>query len=150
MAAGNLVPVPRIAEIEAQRDGFANERWERFYSDLAGQWTDACTSDEARWERMVWQDSVQKVVQTEIDDYDKRLQEDLRRHKIEQEQLAWTLARFSPVSAYQLAAMTIAETGTGAKARSEAAMADYRSEFNQFVADKKEETRPGSRVMSGC
>ncbi len=134
MAAGGLVDVPRVAEIEASREAFANEKWSDFYTEMtSGRW-ESCsgTFDEVM-------DSVQNEIDREIEEYTARLHEEFRQTKIGQENLAWSLARFSPASAYQLAVMALAETDTRSKVRYEDAMATYREQFNQYVSAKSEE-----------
>ena len=75
-----------------------------------------------------------------IDANGRILREDLRNRKGERERLAFTLARFSPVSAYQLAAMSLAGTDIGLKPRYEDALEAYRTSFNQYKAQKQKES----------
>jgi ABC-type transport system involved in multi-copper enzyme maturation permease subunit len=134
MAAGGLVDVPRVAEIEASREAFANEKWSDFYAEMTtGKW-DACS---ATFDNVM--DSVKNEIEGEIEDYSGRLTEEFRQSKIGQEELAWSLARISPASAYQLAVMALAETDTRSKVRNEDAMSSYREQFNQYTAAKMEE-----------
>ena len=136
MAAGGLVDVPRVAEVEARRDAFANEKWARFYSDLSSGKFDNPDNNGSGLDI----DSVTAAIERETDEYDSRLREDFRQRQINQQQVAWALSRLSPASAYQLAAMTLAETDTDSKARYEDAMATYREQFTEYVAAKLEET----------
>lgn len=132
MAAGGAIRVPQAAELEAQRDAFANERWTRFFNDLsAGVLGSTCsvTADKTF-------DSVQTATEKEIEEYDARLREDFRQRRIAQENAAWALSRVSPVSAFQLASMALAGTGTESKARNEDAMIDYRRQFLQYRDEK--------------
>jgi hypothetical protein len=134
MAAGGLVDVPRVAEIEASREAFANEKYSDFYAEMtSGRWN-ACA---ATFDQVM--DSVENEIELEIEDYAARLYEEFRQAKIGQEQLAWSLARLSPASAYQLAVMALAETDSEAKVRHEDAMAAYRDEFNRYTEAKMEE-----------
>jgi hypothetical protein len=68
------------------------------------------------------------------------LQEDLRNRKALQENLAFTLARISPASAYQLASMAIAGTDIALKSRYEDALRAYRTIFNAFTEKKQKES----------
>lgn len=44
MAAGGLVDVPRLADIESQRDAFAAERWAAMYEEMTALDWDACAT----------------------------------------------------------------------------------------------------------
>jgi len=134
MAAGGLVDVPRDAQIEAQRDAYANEQWAQFIKDMIANDTSCSIT------RSKVNDSLRSVMQEDINRYEAGLREENRVKKINQENLAWGLARLSPASAYQLAAMSLAGTGTQAKATYEEAMEDYRTQFSQYVAAKQEES----------
>jgi ABC-type transport system involved in multi-copper enzyme maturation permease subunit len=144
MAAGGLVDIPRQADIEARKNAFGNEKWTQFITDMTSGKVPSCSK-----ESQEFQDSATKAMEQEIEEYDTRLREDFRQRKIGQENLAWTLARLSPASAYQLAAMTLAATDTDAKARYEDAMSEYRNQFNQHAAAKQAETgeEPGIKIM---
>jgi hypothetical protein len=85
-------------------------------------------------------DAARKRVEKEIDEQGVRLQEDLRNRKTRQENLAFTLARISPASAYQLASMAIAGTDIALKSRYEDALRAYRTVFNAFTEKKQKES----------
>jgi ABC-type transport system involved in multi-copper enzyme maturation permease subunit len=143
MAAGGLVDAPRIADIESQRDAFAAERWATMYEEMSSlDWDALATTAEARL------DSIETAVHLEVDQYETRLREDFRQKKISQQQVAWGLSRLSPASAYQLAAMTLAETDTDSKRRNEDAMASFRNQFNEYADAKQAEAgvSPGIRI----
>lgn len=159
MIAGQIVPVPRVAEIEGQRDAFAKDLWATFSQESMERW-DAYNSssddgdsvsfemdDEKLWQHMQEEDSARKVVEKQIEDYETRLQEELRQRKAEQERLAFSLSRFSPTSAYQLAAMTLSGTDIDLKSRNLDVMQNYRNQFTNYVEDKIEETNDLSGVM---
>ncbi len=159
MIAGQLSPVPRVAEIEGQRDAFAKDLWAVFYDESSKRWGafndpdgDGCgddyeDNDEALWARMQEEDSARKIVDRKIEAYETRLQEDLRQRKSVQERLAFTLSRFSPASAFQLAAMTLAGTDIDLKARNLDVMQNYRTQFNSYVDNKLKETNDMSGVF---
>ena len=135
MAAGGSVHVPSVAEIEAERDAFSNEKWAKFYNDLtSGMMTDSLTH------QIPDLDSMQEAMEAEVDAYDVRLHEDLRRQKIGQERAAWSLSRLSPAAAYQLAAMRLAATDTDSKSRYEDGMSEYRQQFFDYVDIKNAES----------
>jgi hypothetical protein len=153
LVAGRMRPVPTVAEVEAQRDAYAKDRWEQHMAQMEARWqerqkpTEGMTQAQreayrddhmASW--MDEDDARRKQMQKEIDAFSVRLNEVLRNTKEQQEALAFSLARFSPASCYQLATMALAGTGTDLKARSENAMIDFRERFNRYVEKKQQET----------
>ena len=155
MAAGNMVRVPRLAEIEGQLSGFSKGRWEEFYQGMEERWEESHNNssangdfdDEVLWARMETEDSLKREIEKEIDRYGLRLREDLRQRKAAQEKLAFVLSRFSPASAYQLGAMALAGTDIWIKNWYEDAINEYRNQFNQFVERKQIETGDNGQVM---
>jgi ABC-type transport system involved in multi-copper enzyme maturation permease subunit len=146
MAAGQMVHVPRVAEIEGQRDGYAKDLWAQHYKEMEDRFmadreeSGSCSEDEeAMWARMKREDSLRRIVEQKIEVYEVKLMEHLRRRKTVQERLAFTLARISPVSAFQLAAMSLAGTDVALKSRYEDAMSAYRKQFTDYVEKKSAE-----------
>jgi hypothetical protein len=76
----------------------------------------------------------------EIDKYYISLNEEWRNRKGQQETLGFSLSRFSPASAFQLAAMELAATGIRLKADYEDQLQIFKDMFNKFRAKKEEET----------
>ena len=97
--------------------------------------------DENRPKWLQEDDDSRQLLQEEIAENERKVNEDLRNRKLEQERLAFVLSRFSPSSTYQLAAMNLAGTNTTLKARYEESMRIYRTAFSQFVEDKRVEER---------
>lgn len=159
MAAGQIVQVPQRAEIEAQRDGFAQDRWAQFYNEMEERLRDVFDpeaeetdddevfDEEAMWARMKAEDASRKVVQAEIEEFEARLLEDWRHRKESQQRLGLTLSRFSPASVYQLAAMSLAGTDLSMKPRYESALKQYRKEFNTFIDEKQSQSGQVGGVM---
>lgn len=156
MAAGYLVEVPREAEVDARRDAYAKDQWATFYDAAEERWTNTNMSaeemseeeyDQLMWERMKEEDSARMLVEREINEYDRRLREDLRQRKLSQERLGLALSRLSPASAYQLAAMSIAGTDMSLKTRYEDAMAVHQEQFAQFAEKKKLESGSTGGIM---
>ena len=83
----------------------------------------------------------------EIAKYDALLNEDWRNRKAEREKLGFSLSRFSPASAYQLAAMELAGTGISLKTSYEDQLRAYRDIFNKFRSKKMEESGGGAFIM---
>ena len=154
MTAGQIAPVTSVAEIESQKDRYRTDRWRSFGETRRDLWEErnatmsGMTQDERNdymaANRQTWQEeetAARDATLEEINEFSRKLDEDLRNQKEEQERLAFTLSRFSPASAYKLTAMNLAETSTSLKSRYEDAMKDYRTTFTQFVDAKREEDR---------
>ena len=160
MAAGQIVAVPSVAEIEAQQDGFERERWQKLTEGLQERWRQRSAAtegmapvereayhEEHEWEWMQEEDKYRKAVQKEIEQYGLKLREELRNRKINQERLAFSLSRLSPAAAYQLAAMNLAGTDIAVKTRYEDAMQQYRTNFNAAVEKKREADGSSSGIQ---
>lgn len=158
MLAGQVVPVPSIAEIESQMDRFSKDRRRTYYEGMGTRWQERMepvadkTDDEKRQYRQDNQEDwdaeeqeLQDAMESDIAEFNRKLQEDLRNQKANQEQLAFVLSRFSPSSSYQLTAMNLGGTNTSLKQRYENAMAIYRDDYNAFVQVKREEERERRR-----
>lgn len=158
MAAGQIVQVPSIAEVESQKDRYRTDRWATFWEERQERWRDnmaemAGIDEEEREEYRAnheeeWaqaDDDARQLAQEDMAEFERKTNEDLNNRKGEQERLAFTLSRFSPSSAYQLATMNLAGTNTTLKARYEESMKAYRTSFSQFVDDKREEERKRNR-----
>jgi len=152
LAAGQLVPVPRVAEIEGQRDAYANDQWNQYNIAMEERWRErggpSCGGGGAQDDDQVWswiqqEDSARKEVEKGIESYDTRLREDLRRRKAARIRLANTLAGFSPASAYQLAVMAIAGSDIFLESRYEDSMNAYRTRFTNYVDDQAAKAGPG-------
>jgi flagellar biosynthesis GTPase FlhF len=154
MAAGQFIEVPSIAEIESQKDRFRTDRWAAYSEERSAEWQERMRpvegmNEEDRAEYMeerreAWMqedDGNRQVVQEEIAEFERKVNEDLRNRKAEQERLAFILSRFSPSSSYQLATMNLAGTNTTLKTRYEESMKAYRTAFSQFVEAKRIEER---------
>jgi len=149
MAAGQLMEVPSVAEIQSRKDGFAREQQRRNSEEMMQRSRDFSKKMEGMKEadrnelmkkylddlRKEGDESRKKMNQ-EIADYSRKLNEERRNRQARQEKLAFTLSRFSPASAFSLAAMNLAETDIALKSRAEDAMTDYRSEVVDLAAEK--------------
>jgi len=157
MAAGKMVQVPSIAEIEGQIDGYSKQRWDRYMDELQNIWQtrnkemEGMTKeqreayrDEHMWNWMQETDEARKSIETDINDLSVQLRDNLRARKSVQERLAFTFSRFSPASAYQLAAMNLASTDIQLKTRYEEAMERYRTTLSEYADKKLEEEGAGS------
>ncbi|MEM7354461.1 MAG: ABC transporter permease subunit [Acidobacteriota bacterium] len=145
-AAVRLAPVPTVAEIESQRSGFESRAWDDYRDQLSDRWAArqtemaglAAAEQEAYEDANLWRwleedDDARKAVEGEIAERSAGLYESLRNAKAEQERLALAISRWSPASAYRLAAMGIAGTGVSLKTRYEAAARGYKADFSTYV-----------------
>jgi hypothetical protein len=162
MAAGQLVDVPSVAEIESQKDRFNTDRWDQLRRERSRAWNErnqvmSGMSEEERTDytqanRNIWEEeenAAREASQAEMAEFARKLNEDLRNQKLQQERLAFILSRFSPASAFQLTAMNAGGTNTKLKTRYEDAMRAYRTTFTNFVESKREEERRANQRSSG-
>lgn len=153
MGAELLDPVPSAAEVQAQRDAFAQGQWHLFENGLMERWKkreegmaalDADAREQYRKEHeQDWEgeeDTLRNQVQGRIGGEEKRLNEEQRNRKERQAGLGFALGLFSPASLYQLSTMNIANTDAGLKARSEEAMEQFRAGYTAFAERKIKET----------
>jgi len=155
MAAGYMVNVPRVAEIEGQLSGYSQGLWDEFQRSSAERWDEfnqqgddiQPVSDEILWGILEKEDSLQNKIEKEIHKYDLKLREDLRQRKIQQEKLAYLLSSISPAAAYQIGSMSLAGTDDEIKTRYEDATNNYRNQFYEFVEQKKKETGDLGRII---
>jgi ABC-type transport system involved in multi-copper enzyme maturation permease subunit len=148
MAAGQIVPIPRLAEIEGQRDAFAQDKWNEFYKGMEQRlrkyYENSEENDEmAQWYRMEEEDSLRKEVQKDIENQYIRLMDEFNRRQVTREKLAFNLSRLSPASAYQLAVSELAGTDIGIKNRYIESMSRYRKSLNEYIENKREENGGG-------
>ncbi|MBN2071660.1 MAG: ABC transporter permease subunit [Candidatus Krumholzibacteriota bacterium] len=156
MAAGKIMPVPSTAEINSIADAYSKGRWKDYtdrmieisrarntaMADMTEQEREAYR-EENEWTWMEESDGMRKELQSDIKDNTRRLQEEQRNRLAGQERLAFTLSRFSPASAFQLAAMKIAGTDTGLKPRYQESIEKYRDLFLDHARVKEKATGGG-------
>ncbi len=160
IVAGQILPVPSTAEVEGQVQGFSKDRWATFYTAQEERWRErslhnsqtdedlSAVEEEKLWKYLEEDDAARKAVQQEIDEFDRKLNDDLRHRRTAQERLAFSLSRISPASAFQLAAMNLAGSDIALKTRNEQAMDLYRTEYTQFVQAKQAESGPGGGAFT--
>ena len=91
-------------------------------------------------------DANRKSIAAAIESRWKKIAEEWRQRKAGQEKLGNIFALFSPASAYQLAAMTLAGTDAGLKVRYENSMREYRDAFVAFT-ERRQKEEGGSQGM---
>lgn len=158
-AAGQMVKVPGFAEIQGKLAAFEKDRWEKYITESQARWrernliTRSMSDQESRiyrdskmWEWMEEEDKERKKIQTDLDAYSKKLNQDYNNNKSVQEKLGYSLSRLSPVSSYNLANMNIAGTDIGLKQRYEDALTNYRTTFVDYKDKKQKESGSHSGI----
>lgn len=154
MAAGQFTEVPPAAEISSkltqkrretsdQLMKWFNENTRKRASALAALSKEERPSKSQEIYDQYNRNLMEKQAELmqEIDNYYTSLIEDWRNRKSELERFGFSLSRFSPASAYQLAAMSLAGTGLSLKSDYEDQLHDYKVIFSKFVYKKAEEER---------
>jgi ABC-type transport system involved in multi-copper enzyme maturation permease subunit len=149
MIAGQIIPVPTAAEISSQRSQKVRELYRQFTEKLKerSRKLDATfenmSPDERQSRNKELIDEYQKKymddqerISQEIAEYDAFLNEDWRNRKAHRVRLGFSLSRFSPASAYQLAAMELAGTGISLKTRYEDQLRAFWNIFDSFRTKK--------------
>lgn len=150
--AGQIVPVPSVAEVESAKDANEKNMWDSYFEKSTPRWaernklTENMSKEEKEafreahmWQWMEEEETERKRYEAEIEKYNEHLTEERRNRNIQQEKFAFLMARLSPVSAFQIAAMNIAETDLGLKTRYEDAMNSYKKEFSAYIDKKRKE-----------
>jgi ABC-type transport system involved in multi-copper enzyme maturation permease subunit len=153
MAAGHLVSVPTAAETEGLQQGHAKAQWQAHMEKLQELWRErearmegmtkterVAFREEHLWEWMEKDDEIRKTTEEEITEYQSQLAQDVINRQSQQQKLAFAFTRFSPISAFQLAAMNLSGTDIDLKVRYESAMRDYKRHFVDYKHKKAEET----------
>lgn len=152
MAAGQLVNVPTVAQIESQKDRYRTDR-QRIMNKARGElWQQMMAPAQGlpQAERRAFYqanmasfreaaEDLQKEMEDEIGEHNRIVNEGLRNAKAEQERLAFVLSRLSPASAYKLTAMNLGGTNTSIKRRYEDQMFAYRETYNTYIAVKSQQ-----------
>lgn len=161
MAASQLVSAPSVAEVEGQRDAFAQDRFALHVKDLEDrmqareQSLERLSPEEREATRDSHQDSWMQEEEARrlemrraIDEYGRKLNEDARNRRMLQARVGFGLARISPAASYQLAAMNLADSDIAVKSRAEDAMLSFREAFLDFTQKKQAESggRGGMRI----
>ncbi len=167
MIAGQFIPVPTAAEISSKLSQKTNEVYEQLNKKMneineennkafSKITSDTSLTNEERQSRVKeLSEKTRKQFDEERDkhyqkiaDYDATLNEDWRNRKAVREKFGFSLSRFSPASAYQLAAMDLAETGISLKTNYEDQIRAYSDVFNKFRSKKDSEAGNTFDLMS--
>jgi ABC-type transport system involved in multi-copper enzyme maturation permease subunit len=156
MLAGQLVRVATDAEMKTRYDLYAKDRWNQQMDNMTKVWKgrmdamQGLTDDQRRAKqnemRPQWDEednSGRETTLRDIDENGRKLNEQFRNEKLEQQRTAFALSRLSPVSSYQLAVMNLAGTDIDLKNRYEDALNSFRTTFNNFKDRKQKESGGG-------
>lgn len=162
MLAGQIINVPGEEEIQGKKSAYEKQAWEKYMNNSSARWktrnmgimdlTDEERrkyNDEHMWEWMSEEDEERKLVQSDIEKHNSLLNEQVKNAKLEQEKLAYTLSRISPVSAFQFSAMVIGGSDISVKTQYETAMNQYRQSFMSYKEEKQKKSGSlgGIRIM---
>ncbi len=154
MVAGQLMEVPSYSEIEGQRAAFELDKTNQMIEFIQKQNSQltvysgqqACPKKTDDIGAII--DSATTANAKAVAEYEAKLMSDYRRQKSAQERFGLTLSRFSPASAYQLAAQTLGGSDLSLKTRNEDAMTAYRTEVIDYAAAQKNDPLAGGIAIS--
>ncbi len=148
MAAAQLVKVPSVAEVESAKDRYRLDRREDYRDELVAAMRQSTIVsagnteqelDSLREAQIAMQRSIRELMYDDIRNHQRLLDEDLRNRRHQQERIAFSLSRFSPPAAYQLAVVNIAGTSPDLKARYESAAAAHGQTLTDYRSAKQAE-----------
>jgi ABC-type transport system involved in multi-copper enzyme maturation permease subunit len=157
--AGQIIPVPSVAEIESQSESFEKEEWKKHERILGERWHERSTAmtemdsearqnyeDENMWDWMQEDDASRKETQEAIAEFSRKQNEDLRNKRKQLEKTGFLFSRISPAAIYALTAMDLCDTDTQLKSRTELAMQNFQEDFNKFIEKKQEENQGNAGI----
>lgn len=161
MIAGQFLSVPTAAEISAKLTEKQREisrqltEWMSEYSkEINSRMASLSDVDQQKKANELTEQYSKDVTKKfaefnqEIDKYHISLNEEWRNRKVEQEMLGFSLSRFSPASAFQLATMELSGTGLSLKTEYEDQLQAYKEIFNTFIAKKEDKAGGIFRQLS--
>jgi len=140
LLAGRSVDVPSVDEIAAQKATFRRQLWKEFRDDMknfstpAGANKDDIEAVMAAFNQFM--DSVTAIRDEKMDGFAGRLNEDRHNRQIEQERLAFSLARLSPAASLSLVSAELAGTSLDLKNRFREQATAYRQTYNALMKEK--------------
>ncbi len=153
LAATLAVPAPSYAEVQGQCDAYAKDQWEAYTAAAMDRWKERSrpmqsmteseqetyqSARQSQW--MNEEEEYRKGVEAKIESESRRIEEQWRLRKAQQQDLGFAFALVSPASAYQIAAMKLAGTDPDMKDRYENSMRQYRSQFTDYTEKKQKST----------
>ncbi len=145
MLAGQTMPVQTADEVESKLTSYTTQARMEFFNDMMDRsrqrFKDTQNMSQEQRQQLMTQwnkenEDRRKAMDQSVAEYGARLYEDYYNQKNRQELLAFSLAKISPASQFQLAAMKLSGTDTGLKKRYEDAMKEYKKQYADFVSQK--------------
>ncbi len=145
MLAGQAMPVQTADEVESKVTSYSTQARMEYFNGMMDRsrqrFRDTQNLTQEQRQQMIAQwtkenEDLRKTMEQSIADYTARIYEDYYNQKNQQEMLAFSLAKISPASQFQLAAMELSGTDTGLKKRYEDAMKQYKKQYSDFVSQK--------------
>ena len=161
MTAGSVIQASGQAEIDAKVAAYKNTQWDEYQEDLGKKWEERNTAmegmnpeerkayrQEHEWEWMEENEEMRNELQRNIEMYRRRIQQEANNSKKRRKQIGFTLARVSPVAAYQLLVMDLSRTDIGLKRRYQEQLNRYQTELVNYVEEmsKKHNQTGGFRI----
>lgn len=145
MLAGQAIPVPTVDEIESRVNSFATQTRTEFFANMAKRSRERfqTVKDLKPEDRqqvfaafMKENEEQRKEMDKQISANSARIYEDYYNQKNRQELLAFSLAKISPASQFQLVTMKLSGTDVALKKRYEDAMKEYKAQYSTFSQGK--------------
>jgi ABC-type transport system involved in multi-copper enzyme maturation permease subunit len=147
LLAGRAVDVPSVDELASQKASFQQQQWQEDRTSW-GNFKPSSSEDPK-----VAMDELNRFMEEQADARDKKMQEfnsrlnEQRYNKqLEQQSLAFGLARVSPAAALTLGMTSLAGTSIDLKSHYNDEANSYQSDYAKFIKDKTG-TNPGGRMM---
>ena len=145
MLAGRAMPVATVDEIESKLASFSGQtRTEGMTAmmkrsrELFRSGSEMKPEDRQKMIATLQQENEtrRKEMEQKITEYSARVYEDYYNQKSGQELLAFSLAKLSPASQFQLATMKLSGTDVALKKRYEDAMKEYKTQYSTYAQQK--------------
>jgi ABC-type transport system involved in multi-copper enzyme maturation permease subunit len=145
MLAGQAIPVPTVDEIESRVNSFSTQTRTEFFTNMGKRSRERFQSakDMKPEDRqqvlaayMKETEELRKEMDKTIAANNARVYEDYYNQKNRQEMLAFSLAKISPASQFQLVTMKLSGTDVALKKRYEDAMKEYKAQYSTFSQQK--------------
>jgi ABC-type transport system involved in multi-copper enzyme maturation permease subunit len=137
LIAGRAANVPAVDEIASQRNRLSSQLWSEDRQKMS-TFQPSSTSDPEKMiqEFQKFMDDLTKDREEKMQELTDRLNEDRRNRQIEQQQIAFGLAKLSPTAVFSLAASGLAGANLQIKEHFGNEAAKYQSAYREFMKEK--------------
>ena len=137
LVAGRAVDVPTVDEIASQRNRLSAQLWSEDRQKMSTfQPTVSGDPDKMQQEFQEFMQDLSKNRTDKMQELTSRLEEERGNRQIEQERLAFGLARISPTAVFSLAAVRLAGTALELKEHFAREAAGYVAAYREFIKEK--------------